>query len=362
MPFTFNQIGGFMKMLLRIVSAMLVLASLRSASWADQLVLTNGDRVTGSIVKKDGKNITIKSDSFGVITAAWDQVVEVKTEAPLTVVLQDGKSVQGALATTDGKITVATKDATLSVMPADVATARNADEQKAYERMVHPGWGDLWAGGASLGLAGAAGNAKTQTFTTNFNAARATNHDKTSLYFNVIRASALVDGVNSATARAVRGGLSYDHNVSSRLFLSSFNDYEYDKFQNLDLRFVLGGGFGFHAIKKERTRLDLLAGGDYDHESFSTPLTRSNAEAYWGDDYNFKLSGATSISQSFRMFNNLTNTGTYRMNADLGANTKLRKSLTWNLSLSDRFLSDPAAGRKRNDVLYTTGIGWTFAK
>ena len=45
---------------------------------------------------------------------------------------------------------------------------RNADEQKAYERLLRPGLSELWSGGGSVGLAGANGNAKTLTFTTAF--------------------------------------------------------------------------------------------------------------------------------------------------------------------------------------------------
>jgi hypothetical protein len=192
-----------------------------------------------------------------------------------------------------------------------------------------------------------------------------TNTDKTSVYFNLIKASALVDGQTASTAQAVRAGLAHDHDVSKRLFLNVFNDYEYDLFQDLDLRFTIGGGFGFQAIKKERSVLKLLGGADYDHSSFSPPLTaaftRSSAEAFWGDEYNLKLTGASSLVQSFRMFNNLSQTGAYRMNADLGVATKLKKWLTWNLSLSDRYLSDPVPGRKTNDWLYTTGVGVSFA-
>ncbi len=333
-----------------------------STVWADQVVLKNGDRVTGTIIKKDGKNVTIKTDQFGVVTAAWDQVESVKVDTPVTVVLQDGKSVQGTLATTDGKVEVATKDTKLSVTPAEVATIRDAGEQKAYERLLKPGWGDLWAGAVTVGFAGTSGNAKTLTFTTGVNAARVTNTDKTSVYFNAIRASALVNGKNADTAQAVRGGLGYDRNLRPRLFVNAFNDWEYDKFQNLDLRFVLGGGLGFHVVKNERSVLDLLGGLDFNHSSFSTPLTRNSAEVYWGDEYTYKLNAATSLVQSFRMFNDLTNTGTYRVNFDAGASTKLAKWLNWNVSLSDRYLNHPAPGRKTNDLLYTTGLGIAFAR
>ena len=333
-----------------------------STAWADVVVLKNGDRVTGSIVKKDGKNLTIKTDQFGVVTVAWDQVDSVTAEKPVNVVLSDGKTVKGTLATTGGKVEVATQDAKLSLAPAEVATIRDDAEQSAYERKLRPGWGQLWAGTGSLGFAGTSGNARTLTFTTGINAARVTNTDKTTLYFNTIKASALVSGKNSETAEAVRGGIGYDHNLNPRLFVNVFNDYEYDKFQNLDLRFVLGGGLGYHAFKSERSRLDVLGGGDFNHSSFSTPLTQKSAEIYWGDEYSLKLGAATSLVQSFRMFNDMTNTGSYRMNFDIGASTKLSKWLNWNVAISDRYLNHPAAGRKTNDLLYTTGLGITFAR
>jgi hypothetical protein len=50
------------------------------------------------------------------------------------------------------------------------------------------------------------------------------------------------------------------------------------------------------------------------------------------------------------------------VNFDVGASTKISKWLTWNVSLSDRYLSNPAPGRKTNDVLYTTGLGIIFAR
>lgn len=62
------------------------------------------------------------------------------------------------------------------------------------------------------------------------------------------------------------------------------------------------------------------------------------------------------------MFNNLSNTGQYRMNFDLSATTQLTKWLIWNISFSDRYLTNPAPGRKKNDLLYSTGLGFSFAR
>jgi putative salt-induced outer membrane protein YdiY len=348
---------------IRRVAALCALACLGLiTAWADQVVLKNGDRITGSIVKKDGKNLTIKSDLFGVVTLAWDQVVSVQADKPLNLGVPGGKTVQGTIATTNGKLDVTTKDTKLTLDPGDITTIRNDDEEAAYERLQHPGWGQLWAGTASVGFAGASGNAQTLTFTTGVTAARVTNTDKTSLYFNAIKASALANGKNSNTAQAVRGGLGYDHNISPRLFVNMFNDWEYDKFQNLDLRIVLGGGFGYHAVKTMRSQLDVLGGFDHNSSKFTTPPTQSSGEVFFGDQYNLKVNGATSVAQSFRIFDDVADSSAYRANADIGMNTKIAKWLTWNVSVSDRYLHNPAPGRKTNDLLYSTGLGITFSK
>jgi putative salt-induced outer membrane protein YdiY len=329
---------------------------------ADQLILKNGDRITGSIIKKDAKTITIKSDAFGVITASWDQVDSITADKPLTVILKDGKSVQATLVTSGGKVEVVTPGGRIAVEPMQVETIRNADEEKAYQRLLRPGWRQLWEATGSLGLAGTAGNAKTRTFTTGFAGSRTTRNDKTSLTFSSITASALANGTTSETARAVRGSIGYDHNVSPRLFVSGFNSDEFDRFQNLDLRFVLGGGLGVHVVKGDRSRLDFTGGADYNHESFSTGLHRASGELYWGDDYSYALSKKASLVQAFRMFNNLSDTGEYRMNFDLGISTKLTRWLNWNAAAIDRYLSNPSPGRKKNDFLYTTGVGVTISR
>jgi putative salt-induced outer membrane protein YdiY len=345
----------------RWLLSFLLATALMPAVRADQVVLKNGDRVTGSIVKKDDKNLTVKTDQFGVIAVPWDQIESITAEKPVHVIFQDGRTLQGTLTVGGGKAEVTTPQGKIHVSPADIVVIRNDDEEVAYQRLLHPGWGQLWAGTGTVGFAGTAGNAQTLTFTTGINADRVTNTDRTALYLSFIRASANINNENEATAEAVRAGVSYGHNVNSRLFVSAFNDWEYDRFQNLDLRFVIGGGLGFHAYKTERSSLDLLAGIAYNRSSFATPFVRNSAEFYWGDEYSLKLTSATSLVQSYRMFNDLTNTGIYRVNFDMGLSTKLLKWLSWNLSVSDRYLSDPAPGRKTNDFFYTTGLGVSFS-
>src|SRR5215469_3652412 len=328
---------------------------------ADQIVLKDGDRVTGAIVKKDDKKLTIKTLHFGEVTTDWDQVASITADTPINVVLQDGREVQGTLTTEAGQVELKEQNATVSVPLAQLGVLRNADEQRAYERLQHPSLLQLWSGAVNIGFAGAIGNARTSTLTSSIDAARVTRTDKTSIYFKTINSTALTDGRSQETAQAVRAGIAYDHNVGSRFFLTAFNDWEHDRFQSLDLRFVIGGGAGYHLIKSDKSMLDLLAGADYNHSTFSTPATLNSPEFFWGDDYQLKMNSKTQLVQSYRMFNNLNDTSTYRVNFDLSLVTKMKAWLNWNVTFSDRYLSTPAPGRKTNDLLYSTGIGIAFA-
>jgi putative salt-induced outer membrane protein YdiY len=341
--------------------------------WADQITLKNGDRVTGSIVKKEGKNLTIKSDLMGTVTVPWADVTDIQAGETLNVVLSGQKEeppavTKATISSANGQVTLSGGQAgPVTVAPERIETIRNAVEEQSYERMLRPGLLELWTGTLSVGLAGTAGNARTSTFTTGLTALRATNTDKASFYFNTVRSSATVNDVNSATANAVRGGWKYARHTGSRLEVSGFNDWEHDRFQNLDLRFVIGGGLGYRSWKSSRGELALQAGVDYDRDKFSastdTPaFARISSEVYFGNDFNFKLNGATKIVQSSRIFNSLADRGEYRANFDLSADTKLRKWLDWNLTFSDHYLSNPIDTRRANDILYTTGIGVTFGK
>jgi putative salt-induced outer membrane protein YdiY len=330
--------------------------------FADRVTLKNGDTITGAIRKKDGDKLTIKSEFLGEVTMPWAAVTAIQSNQPVVVALPDGKILSGAVSSEGKNIQVNTPGGVTTSPLAEVSAIRGEAEQKKYERLLSPGWRDLWAGYFDLGLALARGNARTSTLTSSFSAARVTRSDQTTLYYNQIYSTAKLGGNNLATAEAIRGGVSYDHDIRPRVFLNVLNYYEYDRFQDLDLRFAIGGGLGFHAIKHERTSLDVLGGVDFTRETFTNHLTRNAAEVYWGDDWTYKISGKTSLNQSYRMFNNLTRTGEYRINFDLGSATTLKKWLSWQLTASDRFLSDPAIGRQRNDLLVTTGLRLSFSR
>ncbi|HEX4166560.1 MAG TPA: DUF481 domain-containing protein [Bryobacteraceae bacterium] len=354
-----------LKLLFRIFATLLLFSSASAVLLADQVTLKNGDVITGQIEKKDGANLIIKTQLMGEVTVAWSSVTNIKSDNPLFVKLPNGQQVNGKVTTEGGNLEVATPSNTATAPIGQVDTIRDAAEEQKYEKFLAPGWLDLWAGYVDLGFALARGNSHTDTLNTAFNASRATNDDKITLFMNQIYSTGTVGGVTGPTADSVRGGISYDHNINDRWFWNVSNTDEYDTFQNLNFRFVVGGGLGYHAIKNARTTLDLLAGFDYNHESFQLiptgTLTRNLLEFNLGDDFTHKVTGVTSVNQSVRFYVS-PNNGQYRVLFNAGAATVIHKWLSWQLSVSDSYLSAPIFGRKSNDIFITTGLRATFSR
>lgn len=165
-------------------------------------------------------------------------------------------------------------------------------------------------------------------------------------------------GVSVATANAKRGGIAYNLNVTKKVFAFGLVDLESDQFQELDLRFAPAGGAGYHIIAADTTMLDLQAGASLDREFFSTGLNRTLGEGLLGQVLMHKFNKISTLQESLFFFPGSVS----RINFDASMNTTIRKWLGWQISVSDRYLSAPVPGRKKNDVIFTTGARLTFAK
>lgn len=105
-------------------------------------------------------------------------------------------------------VQVKTPDAgTVEIQKENIGIIRNDEEQANYEaeqnRLLDPGFTDLWSGSADVGFSLTSGNSGTKRLTVGARAGRETTRDKISVYANAIQASNSTSGVKEATAQAV---------------------------------------------------------------------------------------------------------------------------------------------------------------
>ena len=332
-----------------------------SSLYAEQVTLKNGDRLTGTILSVSDKKLSMKTEHAGTVTIDWDAVAQFSSEQPMVVTRTDKQVVSGTVKSEGfGSGRQRPPRGTQPIPMADVAVMRSPADQAAYEKSLHPGMLEGWAGGGNFGLALARGNSDTTNLALGFNAARPTTTDKWTIQAASLYSTSTTNGISSTTANALGGFIRYDHNLTKKLFAFGLFAGSYDHAQDLNERISPSGGLGFHAIASKMTTLDLLGGFGYTYESYSTGLTNNLMNATIGDEFSHKFTANTSVMQDFYFFPYLNDGGGYRGVFDFGLASKLYRAITWNLNFGDRYNSKPVAGKKNNDVLLTTGLGLTF--
>jgi putative salt-induced outer membrane protein YdiY len=356
--------------------ALIVFLGVASAGFADQITLKNGDHLSGTIVKSDGKTLVLHTEFAGDVTVQFAAITQITTEKPLHVALSNGQTVVGPITTSDGKIEVAPNTgAPVEAPKENVVAIRNDADQLAYEKALHPGLLEGWNGAANVGFSLTRGNSQTDNFSLAFNAARATKDDKLSLYTNAVYGTNQL-ATPSTTANTEAGGIRYDRNLNPRMFAFVSADFSSNALQDLNLRSVGSVGLGYHAIKSDNTVLDFLAGGNFTDENYTetttdtsvTPPTTSTMKLIHnygaltlGEELMHKLGKTTVVTEKLYFYPDLTQTGQYRGTFDLGLVTKISKWLGWQNHFSDIYVSNPPEGTKQNDVVLTTGLNFSFA-
>jgi putative salt-induced outer membrane protein YdiY len=367
-----------------LLGVFVFLLATTSAS-ADQISLKNGDRLSGKIVSGDGKTLLLKSDYAGDVTIQWDAIIGIESTGSINITLKDGTRLSGKVTTQDGKFVVAGAPAEPTAVPAakeSIVAVRNDAEQKAFdeaaERMAHPKFTYFWRGMFDTGLSLTRGNSETANFTMAAKAIRETPRDKLTVYGDYIFANNSSVPPTVTTANALDAGLRGDLNVSPRLFVFALTDFQTNELQHLDLRSVFGGGFGYHVIKTANTTFDIFGGITYDRDSFGsyqlanpTPppafntipsSVQSSAEAVVGEEFDTKLSKRSSLTERYSFYPNLSHTGDYRFQFDTNIATQVSSWLSWQVTMSDRYISYPPVGLKANDLLLSTGLRVTWGK
>ena len=354
-----------------LVKILTVFLTAAAIARADSATLRNGDHLTGTIITSDGKDLTLKTDFAGEIKIKWDAVKEVSSDKALYVVTSEKKTVNGTITSEGADLIVHTSGSGEVRVPlAQVTIVRSADQQAAYEKSLHPSLLEGWKGGVNIGFALARGNSDTTNLSTGVTADRKTLTDELTIYESSIYSTN--GGENSGvTANEIMGGIKYDRNFTKRLFGFVSGDFTHDELQGLNLRSIYSGGLGWHWISNPNTTLDLLGGINYTRETYSSGATattpamnvdRNLPGITAGEIFMHKFGASTVVTQDFYFYPDLSDISEYRFSVDAGAVTKINKWLGWQLSFSDRYVTDPPiVGTKTNDVILSTGLNVSFS-
>lgn len=323
--------------------AALVLFASSVPAVASEVMLKNGDRVSGRIVQRTDKQVVIETDYAGPVTIDASHIDKILDEEPLA-------GADLAEAAPDEPINKATPPPPLKPVP------RLIGDGPLY------GLANGWDGNANVGLSYTSGNSQTTTMTTGIQAVKTGGRDKLTIYARSLWNSNRNSGSHITTQNAVWGGLRYDRNLNDRVFGFVSYDFERDRPKRLNFRSVAGGGLGHQTIKTERTELEFLVGGAWNRSWQQSGPNTDTPEALAGNTLKHKFHDRLKIRQTLTYSQNITDRNEFRFIFDTTLSADVTKRIGWYVTIGDRFNNDPVGNSKQNDFLFTTGMRWNFGR
>lgn len=321
-------------MMLRPSFLILLLGSLLfvTPARADEVILKNGDRITGNIKSTGNDLITIETDYAGTITIKRSAVSSIRgnTDSP-----------------------------TNREKPASALNPKA--ENAAASVFSGPFFGLLanWDGNANFGFSISSGNSNNSTMTTGLRATKTTSTETLTIYVRSLWNSTRSRGRATTTQNAYWGGIRFDRNFGRRLFSFISYDFERDRPKKLSFRSVPGVGIGRHIRSSEESTIDFIAGGAWNRTFQNGPNT-DTPEVLSGITVKQRLNPRVKLQKSFTFYQNATDLNEYRFLLDATLNIDVTKRVGFYITAGDRFNNDPAGQSRKNDFLLTTGIKWSF--
>ena len=247
-----------MKNVLRLM-AVVAIASVCAV--ADQITLTDGSVLKGKISEVFDGKVKIETDYAGKLEIDRAKVANIVTDGPVMVALPEGK-IQGAIGAKDGKSTVADK----TVEPGAIQTVWTLGG--VDPTLPKPPPPRKWAYEADFSIDGKTGNTEKTDFSGGLKATLAGPDDKLVLS---LRGKYGREG-GEKNAEEVIAKADYEHMIAgtnNSWYVRA--EAERDEFENFDLLFTAGGGYGYYLLKDDENgkQVRLRAGVVYQKKKYS---------------------------------------------------------------------------------------------
>jgi hypothetical protein len=128
----------------------------------------------------------------------------------------------------------------------------------------------------------------------------------------------------------------------------------------LYLRQTYGGGFGKDVVKNARTTFSLIGGMTFQHEKFINGSFDQSGDGLVGEKLGEQFSKRIRLDHNLTFYPDFTNGGEYRFDTATALSLKISSKLSLNTGVIDLFLSNPPPGNQRNNLTFSTGIGYSF--
>jgi hypothetical protein len=342
----------------------------------DTLLLNDGEKLIGHLVRSSGGSVRFKSDAVGEVNVEWSKIREFRSSAQFAVISKDVKLGRKPVTTGIPEGTVSEADQKVEVAgPAGEKTVPVANVDQIVglaafnkETSGHEGFFRGWKGTATLGASFVEATQNSRTITDSVALVRAVpdqdwlaRRDRTSFDFS--SSYGLLSQPNTPTVKTsiYHADAERDEYFSPAVFAFGQAQYDHNFSQGLDLQQTYVGGVGWSVFKQPNQGLDLKGGISFIRQQFSgTTTAKDLAASVFDEKYLRKFFHGTTFTQELSVSPAWTESKALSAFGSAALALPVYKRFSVSVGATDNFLNDPPPGFKKNSVQFTTGLTYVL--
>lgn len=307
---------------------------------ADSVSLTNGDRVSGTLVRMERATLWVETPYAGTLKLPWAQVSRVETDAPVRLRMVDGTELAGRLQTDAEGAPRLAPGGEAAPQPLALARIDAINPPALATKAVLDGRGSL---GGSI----SSGNTEAQSL--HIGGDLVARKPAWRITLDGERNKASQDG--RGTASNWRLGMKYDRFHSNRSYLYANTRFDHDRQAGLDLRSTLGIGAGRQFVESETLKLSAESGLSWVKEDYAHAPDEHFPSARIGIKYEQSVwQGRLQLFHSSDVLVSLESREDYLYKSRSGVRVPVDAQLSVGAQLNYDYDAVPAAGKEPSDT------------
>jgi hypothetical protein len=349
----------------------------------DVLIFTNGDQLTGHLVRAAGGSVVFKSDMAGELTISFDKIKELRSSSSFSMLKKGTPSksnlvAQGQVSAGDGNVTVTpTASAAAATLP--VKDVGYLVDTPTYDREIHhdiklsQGWTGAITGGATIvrstddNTSLNAGIALTRTLpTVTYLPPRQRMTLNVNETYGKSTSPVIPQTVPPSSPAITKTSIfhadgEHDWYFSPHLYGLANLSFDHDYAQGLQLQQLYGGGFGWTPIQTARQQLDIKADVHYERQEFFIASSDVNLiGSIFGEDYKRILVRKISFTEAGNFTPAWNHFQDYSAMVSAGFVLPTWKRLGVNFNVTDNYINNPSPGYNANSFQFVAGLAYAI--
>jgi putative salt-induced outer membrane protein YdiY len=251
---------------------------------ADELLMRDGSRLLGKVVKREDGTLEFETSYAGVIKVKWEEVSELHADEPMQLMLKDESTLTAQhIKNTEAGILLDDN------IEADQSIETLAQSELEY---INPdpwrsGDGFKLSGGINFALSKERGNTDKDEIDADGDLTWRFLHDRVRMFGEYER-----DRTNNKkTKDKWKQRNSYDHFFAPKWYGGAFLGFEHDQFADLYLRTVVGPKVGYQWFESKKMNLSTETGPMYTDEDFDNDPDDDYIALGWAIDFDRYMFG-----------------------------------------------------------------------